>query len=105
MLKAARAQGIPMMVIAMITAAISHSTAIQRPPNTIHARLNRMDNGDMTPSRLNGVPDDVRVAPARCQCGGFDVPTTVAASPSQERQIQSHTRIIELLVSLCFRRL
>jgi hypothetical protein len=39
-----------MIVIAMITAAINHSTAIQRPPNTIHARLNKMDNGDMTPS-------------------------------------------------------
>ncbi len=32
-------------------------------------------------------------------CGGFDVPISFAASPSSERQIQSRTRIIELLVS------
>ncbi len=35
MLKAARAHGRPMMVIAMITAAISQPTAIHNPPNTI----------------------------------------------------------------------
>jgi hypothetical protein len=42
-----------MIVIAMSTAAISQPTAIQRPPNTIHARLNRIANGDMNPSARN----------------------------------------------------
>ena len=39
MLNAARAHGMPMMVIAMITAAISQPTAIQKPPNTIHSNI------------------------------------------------------------------
>src|SRR5271168_5145607 len=39
MLKAARAHGRPMMVIAMITAATTQATAIHKPPNTIQSRL------------------------------------------------------------------
>src|SRR5271170_4622466 len=39
MLKAARAHGRPMMVIAMITAATSQAIAIHKPPNTIQSRL------------------------------------------------------------------
>src|SRR6516162_32049 len=39
MLKAARAHGKPMMVIAMITAATTQATAIHKPPNTIQSRL------------------------------------------------------------------
>ena len=35
MLKAARAHGMPMTVIAMITVAISQPTAIHNPPKTI----------------------------------------------------------------------
>jgi hypothetical protein len=35
------------MVIAMITAAITHPTAIQRPPKTIHKRLSTRAIGDM----------------------------------------------------------
>src|SRR6516225_171331 len=49
MLNAARAHGIPMMVIAMTTAAISQPTAIQRPPKTIHKRFSTRETGDMTP--------------------------------------------------------
>src|SRR6516162_4849774 len=39
MLKAGRAHGRSMIVIAMITAAATQPTAIHRPPNTIHSRL------------------------------------------------------------------
>src|SRR6516162_9623403 len=39
MLKAARAHGRPMIVIAMITAATTQATAIHKPPNTIQSRL------------------------------------------------------------------
>src|SRR5271167_2557132 len=39
MLKAARAHGRPMMVIAMITAATTQATAIHKPPNTTQSRL------------------------------------------------------------------
>src|SRR5438477_4140286 len=41
MLKAARVQGSPTMVIAIRTAATTQATAIQRPPNTIHRTLSR----------------------------------------------------------------
>src|SRR5271167_3996130 len=41
MLKAARAHGRPMMVIAMITAATTQATAIHKPPNTIQSRLRK----------------------------------------------------------------
>ena len=47
MLKAARAQGMPTMVIAMITAAISQPMAIQMPPKIIHSKLSSSDRGDM----------------------------------------------------------
>jgi hypothetical protein len=47
MLNAARAQGRPIIVIAMIAAAMSHATAIQMPPKNIHRRLRRSDKGDM----------------------------------------------------------
>jgi hypothetical protein len=43
MLKAALAQGKPMMVIAMMTAAIAHPRAIHKPPKTIQSRLRRSD--------------------------------------------------------------
>src|SRR5690242_7831899 len=47
MLSAARAQGMPMMVTAMITAAISHPAAIHRPPHAIHSRLSRREKSDI----------------------------------------------------------
>src|SRR6516164_8065760 len=47
MVSAARAQGRPMMVIAMITAAISQPAAIQNPPNRIHRRFRTRLAGDM----------------------------------------------------------
>ena len=47
MLKAARVHGRPMMVIAMITAAITQPTAIQKPPSTIQRMLRTRDTGDM----------------------------------------------------------
>jgi len=47
MLNAARAQGIPMMVIAMTTAAITQPIAIHRPPNTIHSRFKRKAMSDI----------------------------------------------------------
>jgi hypothetical protein len=55
MLKAARAHGMPMIVIAMITAATSQPTAIQTPPKIIHKMLSRRDKGDMEHCRLFGV--------------------------------------------------
>jgi hypothetical protein len=45
MLKAARAQGMPMMVIAMTTAATPHPTAIHTQPNTSHNRLSNNSIG------------------------------------------------------------
>src|SRR3981081_2530763 len=51
MLNAARAHGIPMMVIAMITPAITQPSAIQKPPNRIHNRLSRNETGDMASLR------------------------------------------------------
>ena len=46
-LNAARAQGRPMMVIAMITAAIIQPAAIHRPPKTIQSTLSSSERGDM----------------------------------------------------------
>ena len=45
MLKAARAQGMPMMVIAMMAAAISQPSAIQKPPSTIQSEIEQELNG------------------------------------------------------------
>ena len=53
MLKAARAQGKPMMVIAMMIPAITQPRAIQRPPKTIHNRFSTRDRADM------GLPEEV----------------------------------------------
>src|SRR5450631_1047723 len=50
-LKAARAHGRPMMVIAMMTPAIAQPTAIHRPPKAIHSRLSRREKVDMSFSR------------------------------------------------------
>ena len=47
MVKAARAHGNPMMVIAMMTAATAQPTAIQKPPQTIQSRLSNNDTGDI----------------------------------------------------------
>src|SRR6185437_10968527 len=44
---AALAQGRPMIVTAMITAATSQPNAIQAPPNRIQNRLRRMETGGM----------------------------------------------------------
>src|SRR5215471_6996913 len=52
MLKAARAQGKPMIVITMMTAAIAQPTAIHRPPNRIQSRLRRSDSTDTRTSRI-----------------------------------------------------
>src|SRR5215203_57135 len=47
MLKAARAHGSPIMVIAIRIAAITQPAAIHRPPNTIHNILSKSDRTDM----------------------------------------------------------
>jgi hypothetical protein len=47
MLNAARVLGSPMIVIAMMTAAITQPIAIHRPPKTIHKTLSRSDSGDI----------------------------------------------------------
>src|SRR5579883_628747 len=47
MLKAARVHGRPIIVMAMISAAISQPTAIIRPPQTIQRTLSRSDIGDI----------------------------------------------------------
>src|SRR6266702_2487464 len=47
MLNAARAQGRPMIVIAMMTAATSQPNAIHAPPSTIHRILRSSETGDM----------------------------------------------------------
>ena len=47
MLKAARAQGRPITVIAMMTAARTQPAAIYRPPKAIHSRLSNRDKTDI----------------------------------------------------------
>src|SRR5947207_13497989 len=47
MLNAARAQGIPMIVIAMTTAATSQPNAIHAPPRTIQMILSSSETGDI----------------------------------------------------------
>ena len=47
MVKAARAHGSPIMVMAMMTAASAQPTAIQKPPQTIHSRLSNNETGDI----------------------------------------------------------
>src|SRR6202043_1997024 len=47
MLKAARAQGRPMMVMAMMTAASSHAAAIHTPPRRSQRRFSKMETGGM----------------------------------------------------------
>ena len=44
MFMAARAHGMPMMVMAMITAASTQAKAIHRPPVTIHRTFSTTDN-------------------------------------------------------------
>ena len=47
MLSAAQAQGRPMMVIAMMTAAITQASAIHSPPKTIHKMFKSSESGPM----------------------------------------------------------
>src|ERR1700722_16120659 len=47
MLKASRAQGMPMMVIAMMTAARTQPAAMYRPPKAIHNRLRKSAKADI----------------------------------------------------------
>src|SRR5580700_8293462 len=69
MLKAARAQGRPMMVMAMMTAATIQASAIQTPPKTSHNRLSRTDTGDMgfLPCFVRSRPRHHRAARASCR--------------------------------------
>ena len=48
MLNAARAQGMPTIVIAMTTAATSQPNAIHAPPSTIQMIFRSNETGDMT---------------------------------------------------------
>ena len=52
MLNAARAQGIPMIVIAMTTAATSQPNAIHAPPRTIQMILSSSETGDMAENSI-----------------------------------------------------
>ena len=61
MLKEARAQGRPTMVIAITIPAITQPTAIHRPPKMTHNRFSTSDMGDM------GLPDQL-------------APTTISAA-------------------------
>src|SRR4051812_13354499 len=51
MLNAARAHGMPTMVIAMMTEAISQPAAIHRPPKAIHNTLSSSANSDIADPR------------------------------------------------------
>src|SRR5688572_27937064 len=51
MLKAALAQGKPTMVIAITTAAITHPSAIHKPPKAIQSRLRRREMTDIATQR------------------------------------------------------
>src|SRR5262245_10140798 len=82
MLKAARAQGKPMIVMTMMTAAMAQPTAIHRPPNRIQSRLRRSDRTDMRASR-NGRQDRpigpyVVTTSAVCQAGLWPWPPRFA---------------------------
>src|SRR4051794_7478516 len=61
MLKAARAQGMPMMVSAMMMAARSQAAAIQNPPKTIQRMLKKRLTGFMSRQRSSG-PDVAELA-------------------------------------------
>src|SRR5579875_479457 len=62
MLKAARVQGRPMMVMAITSAAMSHPAAIHRPPKTIQSTLRRRRKIDMGGSSyLDSQVADMRV--------------------------------------------
>jgi hypothetical protein len=52
MLNAALAQGRPMIVMAMITAASIQPAAIQTPPKTIQSTFRRMETGGMALSSV-----------------------------------------------------
>src|SRR6476661_7686741 len=54
MLNAARAQGRPMIVIAMTTAATSQPNAIHAPPSTIQITFRSSETGDMVSLYLAG---------------------------------------------------
>src|SRR5215510_1903924 len=54
MLKAARAHGSPMMVMAITTAAMNHASAIQAPPKTIHRTLSKRLRADIVSPRVEG---------------------------------------------------
>src|SRR5471032_1489522 len=72
MLNAARAHGIPMMVIAITRAATSQPAAIHRPPQAIHNRLSRSAKIDI--AELRGsmtVPPSVVVATRYCGEDGY----------------------------------
>src|ERR1051326_5260049 len=77
MLNAARAHGMPMMVIAMITEASSQPAAIQAPPQTIHSRLSSREKSDIADPRaspatrrrrrIGSASDNMGIAVRRCQ--------------------------------------
>ena len=57
MLKAARAQGMPTIVIAITTAAISQPNAIHAPPSTIQSTFRSKETGDMVAISFCGERD------------------------------------------------
>jgi hypothetical protein len=57
MLKAALAQGMPIMVIAMMTAAIPQPMATHRPPNSNQSRLSSRAMGDMRIIHTSPLPE------------------------------------------------
>src|SRR5579872_1456343 len=70
MLNAARAQGRPMMVMAMMTEATSQPNAIQAPPIRIQSRLSRSETGAMVFVRDFPCAKNRRslYRPETCQC-------------------------------------
>src|SRR5215510_9892011 len=104
MLKAARAQGKPMSVTTMMSAAIAQPTAIHRPPNRIQSRLRRIDSTDTRASKrrhqatagLNDLPYVITIR-AVCQAGvwGFgvrlrDCRANLGVRPVQRLDAQFH---------------
>jgi hypothetical protein len=78
-----------MIVIAMMTAAITQPAAIQRPPNTIQARFSRKERGDIDgsmPQRRIGGASGPMSPPAVFKILGVSLAVCAEITPFQPAQ-------------------
>src|ERR1700686_4849735 len=104
MLSAACAHGIPMMVIAITSAAISQPAAIHRPPQAIHNRLSKSAKIDIAGLRGSmTMPPSVVVATRYCRedgyCGGGLPARGRGWGPSRRKPVRDLIRDVQRRVS------